>query len=274
MKRVAILLIALVCLLCLCACNGGGTTTPVTPDSSDTTDTAAATTTTRITTLNDPYITVETPYCTLAFPQSFEGNVEHTVTSEDPYTLKFTANDGAELFSILFGQETPNLLGTLVLEDRCVVMYADFAPLNSGDARYFEYGEYQNGITTMMEHLVAEYEFVVNEAVTYEERATFTLDDSVAPLQYPLKWKDQVQVEKKDDTVIVSASGQNLFGVCYVDCDGYLLGSYKGTPVYMLSYTIDKTAYTAEVYDTLQEMQNDVNVLISCLTEDPDFSME
>ena len=221
-------------------------------------------------------ITINTPYCDLSVPVSFENNVTHEVISEDPYTLKFEASeDGADLFTLFFDQEAETLIGTLVLDDKNIVLYAEFASLDKDGKNYEKYSGYQDGINTIINGLTNDYEFVIDEVVGNEKEdiLTFTISTEIAELQYPSKWESKVEITEEEDCVKFSVEGYKLFDVYFTECDGYLLGTYNKTPIYIISYAIDDSELTQSEYDTYCKMQDDVNVIIDNLLEDKKFKV-
>lgn len=209
--------------------------------------------------------TITTPYADIVVPDSFIGNVKATVISEEPYVLSFATVSGTELFTLDFGKETENLLGTLELENQNIVLYATFADLDHGSSDYEINCEYQEGINTILEHLISDYDFAVNEIIENEDTATFDIETSVVTMKYPAKWKDKVQVEVSEQGVKFSNNGTPLFDLNYVECDGYPLGEYNGTLIYFVDYPV--------ATDEQASMQEDVNVILQYLMEDPNFVM-
>lgn len=243
MKKVIIAMAVLLCVFSLCSC--------------ETEETGIT--------------TVETPYCELTLPEDYAGNVEHKVVSEEPYTVEFSTTDGTSLFSLSFGGETENLIGTIVGEKENTVVYAAFAELDEADSNYEELLRYQNGINTIIEHLVSDSGLVANEIIEYEDTSTFEIKTSVTTLFYPNKWKDIVKIENTDEQVKFSYNGEKLFDLVFTECDGYLLGTYKDTPIYIISYNVDESKYTEEEYYDICGMENSVNVILENLMKDENF---
>lgn len=261
MKKVLIYLLAIMCLIALTACGKSEQTalkpTENVPEVVESTD-----------------VSIETPYCDLVVTKEFADNVKSEVSSEDPYTVSFRMiSDDTELFSILFGGETENLLGTLQLENENVVLYAEFNDFDSENENFGTYCTYQDGINTIIQHLISDCDFVVNDIIEWEDTSTFDIQTPVVTMKYPNKWKEKVTVDVSDDAVKFSCNGTKLFDLCFVDCDGYLLGTYKDTPIYIVDYSISKSNYSEEQYSELCTMQDDVNVILQALMKDSNFKL-
>ena len=85
-------------------------------------------------------------------------------------------------------------------------------------------------------------------------------------MKYPAKWREDVQIDVSDDGVRFSNNGTALFDLLFHECDGYLLGSYNGTPIYIIDYPVDDAEQA--------NMQEDVNVILQYLMDDPSFQIE
>ena len=105
------------------------------------------------------------------------------------------------------------------------------------------------------------------ESASVDDDAVFAIETSLTTLYYPEKWKDQVTVTVEDAQVsFTTTDGTQLFELVFAESDeGYFIGTYGETPIYM----IDHMVYD----DTLAAMQEDVNVIISHLMEDEQFTM-
>lgn len=208
-------------------------------------------------------ITFVTPYVELTLPSLFDGNVDAKVVSEEPYTLAFVrSDDQTELFTLYFGGETGDVLGTLMLEGQNIVIYVSFAELDETDVNFKQNSRYQEEINTIVGYLV-EDGFAAGEAVEYEDTSVFDIKTPVVTLKYPNKWKDKVQVEVSEEKVQFYYNDRLMFEMCFFECDGYILGWYKDTPMYMVHYGPES--------DEEELMQEDINVIIEHLNEDPDF---
>lgn len=218
-------------------------------------------------------IPVETKYCTLQVPKDFDGKVKWDIDDE-PYSIDFKTSEGdMDLFEISFNEEDGDLLGTLVLEEENVVLYADFAEIDSEDSKYKELAGYQEGINTIIDGLTADYDFRIDEVVDVNEGKTFDIETSVATLKYPLKWKDVVNVDVQDNKVAFATDEEKLFDLEFGKSEGFLLGTYDGTEIYVVTYEIDSDKYSENEYMNLSGMQNDINVIVENLEKDSKFEI-
>ena len=84
-------------------------------------------------------------------------------------------------------------------------------------------------------------------------------------MKYPAKWQDKVEISVSDEGVKFSASGVPLFDLVFAEGDGFLLGTYNGTPIYIVDYPVETEEMLA--------MQEDVNVILQYLIEDSNFKI-
>lgn len=110
-----------------------------------------------------------------------------------------------------------------------------------------------------------DYDFRINELVAEENTATMDIEGTPIPIKYPKKWETAVQTEITEDRVKFSNNGTPLFDLVFTECDGYLLGTYKDTPIYIVDYEASADEQLA--------MQEDVNVILKYLMNDPDFKI-
>ena len=211
-------------------------------------------------------VKIPTPYCDLTVSAAFAENVKSEVTSQEPYTVAFyTIADNTELFALVFGGETENLIGTLMLEDKAVIVYAAFSEFDEADDNCETYYEYQEEINTVIQHLISDYGLLVNQAVEWEDQGTFDIETSVVTMKYPAKWQGKVTIDVSEEKVSFSTNGTPLFDLVFSECDGYLLGTYNDTPIYIVEYPVTTDEQAA--------MQEDVNVILQYLMEDPSFDI-
>ena len=218
---------------------------------------------------------VSTPYADLKVPEVYQGSVTSEVTGTEPYTVTFRADaDGTELFSVIFGGTGEILLGTLHGEEGSTVVYANIPALDGANEHYTEYTIYQEGINTILNHLSEDYQFSIGSAEESEDRETFSIEAGGMTFEYPAAWKDTVEISVTEEGVSFSGKGCRLFDLRFAEGrDTFLLGTYAGTPIYVATYEIDQTQYFAEEYDMLRMMQDDVNVILEHLMEDPEFTV-
>lgn len=92
-------------------------------------------------------------------------------------------------------------------------------------------------------------------------------------MKYPLKWKDLVTVEVADDSVCFSYGDIKLFDLLFDSDEGYLLGTYDGTQIKIISYDFDKDSLSEDEYFNCCAMQEDVNVILQYWLSDKNFVM-
>lgn len=222
----------------------------------------------------DGTVTVPTKYCDLKVPASFEGEVTNETVSEDPLTVRFSAKDGTLIFDIVFDGEAEMLLGTLPLEDKNVIVNASFGALDESSENFNKYAEFQEDINTVIENLVADYGFIAGQEIAYEDATTFDIETRVTTFKYPNKWKDKIIINVTDDEVTFTCKNERLFDLSFVEpAGGFLLGTYGETPIYITDYLVEEQYYTEDEVDEMYAMQEDVNVILQHLMEDPAFKV-
>ena len=263
-KLTALTLTALMCTLLLCAC--GQNTETATGDEAVASNTVQPVT-------EKVLKEVETPYAKLKLPSYLTDNVKTEVTNNNPYTLKFSAKDGTGLFTLVFGGKGENLLGTLINGNTHTVIYANIEKLDSKSEKFEEYSEYQECMSSIIENLKKDYEFVVNEIVEEESSATFDIKTDVCTFKYPKKWQDKVNTSVSKDAVRFTCGSVKLFDIYFSKQDnGIFIGNYDGVPLYLVSYKLDKNSQSEEELQQLRAMQDDVNVIIDRLKTEEKFS--
>lgn len=201
--------------------------------------------------------TFEIPFAglTLKYPKEWQDRV--TVAEQEDGSLAFTA-DGTPLFT-LYADGTHSVLGTVIGEKNTVIS-VEFAEIDPNDTAK---SAMQEDVNVIILHLTRDYNFEVGSAVEPEDDSTFPIETSVTTLYYPAKWKDQVTVNATDEKVSFSAGDTPLFDLVFTQCDGYLLGTYGTTPVYIVEYPVTEQEHAA--------MQMGVNVILAHLQEDDQF---
>ena len=211
------------------------------------------------------YVSIETPYAVLEVTEDFDKAVKSSVKQENPYVLDFiTVEDKTTVFSLHFNDETKNLLGTLQLDDQNVVIYADVPELDKKSKNYKTNVGYQLQIGEIIDRLTKKYSFVPNEIITDVDEDVFAIETKLTTLYYPKKWEKKVTVTQKGNVVSFSAGKTKLFDLYFEEADGVLLGTYKDTPIYIVEHEAKNDEQAA--------MIQDVNVIISHLNEDENFS--
>lgn len=212
------------------------------------------------------FVTISTPYADLRLPASFDKAVSHEETGNEPYVITFKSRtDETELFSIIFNGTGEYLVGTLMGEEKNTVIHANTNDLDQNDQNYESNLFYQEQLYLILGYLAEDYNLVPEEAIDDEDPTDFEIQTSLVTLYYPSRWKEKVEIEVLDNGVKFSAAGTPLFDLMFEECDGYMLGSYEGTPIYMVEYPVETEEHAA--------MQAGVNTILQHLTEDPNFSI-
>lgn len=252
MKKMTIAALLLICTVLFCAC---GSQSNSGSESAATVDSAGV-----------KYSIIATPYADLRVTEDFEKNIAHKETGKDPYTLTFSSKkDNTELFSIVFNGKGDSLFGTIKGEDANTVIYTNLAKLDESSENYETNRAYQNKLKDLLNCLTADYEIILGEEVDHKITSNFEIETPLVTLKYPNKWKDKVKVEVTGDSVKFSDNGTPLFDLVFKETDGYLLGTYKGTPIYMVEHPVKNDEQAA--------MQQDVNVILKYLMMDSNFVM-
>ena len=268
MKKFNVTIITLALALSLAACAKDGktpddTAATKTPDSAITatdTDAASDTETATDSAAETEEELFEVPFAGLVLkcPGDWKDKVE-TKDGEDG-SLEFSSA-GSPFFT-LYNNEEHISLGVFngETETPISVEFAEIDPAND------ELAAMQEGINVILEHLIADYgKKTETEAQTEpEDDSVFEIETPVATLCYPAKWQDKVAVDVGDTKVAFSAAGTPLFDIVFAETeDGFALGTYAGTPVYLVEYPVED--------DELAAMQEDLNVILQYLMADENF---
>lgn len=214
----------------------------------------------------EDFVIISTPYADLRLPASFDKAVSHEETSNEPYVITFKSRtDETELFSIIFNGTGEYLVGTLMGEEKNTVVHANTNDLDQNDQNYESNLFYQEQLYLILGYLAEDYNLVPEEAIDDEDPTDFEIQTSLVTLYYPSRWKEKVEIEVLDNGVKFSAAGTPLFDLMFEECDGYLLGTYQETPIYMVEYPVETEEQAA--------MQAGVNTILQHLTEDPSFTI-
>lgn len=214
----------------------------------------------------EKFVTISTPYAELRVKETLDNNLTHKESGTDPYVVTFSSKkDGTELFSLVFNGKGDTLFGTLIGEEENTVIYMNTVKLDEKSENYEENLKLQSESRDILDRLTADYEIILGEEVSHEVTSNFEIETPLVTLKYPNKWKDRVKVEVTDDSVKFSDGETPVFDLVFKECDGYLLGTYKGTPIYMVEHPVEK--------DDQAAMQQDVNVILKYLMQDPNFVM-
>ena len=287
MKKVIAITLALLCAFLLSACGAnpagdqttaavptletlagdGSVTDPAIltePDGMETSEEAGAPTESKPE--GEDFVTISTPYADLRLPASFDKAVSHEETGNEPYVITFKSRtDETELFSIIFNGTGEYLVGTLMGEEKNTVVHANTNDLDQNDQNYESNLFYQEQLYLILGYLAEDYNLVPEEAIDDEDPMDFEIQTSLVTLYYPSRWKEKVEIEVLDNGVKFSTAGTPLFDLMFEECDGYLLGTYQETPIYMVEYPVETEEQAA--------MQAGVNTILQHLTEDPSFTI-
>ena len=96
-----------------------------------------------------------------------------------------------------------------------------------------------------------------------ESTDTYDIKTKVTTLKYSAEWKDKVKTTVTDNKVSFKVDNKPIFDIVFEKCDGYLLGTYKGTPIYIVEYPV-------EGYEQAR-MVEDINVILENLLKDKNF---
>ena len=204
---------------------------------------------------------IVTPDVTMKYPTKWKDKVTVSVGNDG---VSFS-NGSTFLFSILFDSNEGNILGTVLLENKSVVLTVKSGDFDKSSPDYEQNCACQEDINVILQNLMKDYEFVAGEKIEYEDNSTFDIVTPVVTMKYPTKWKDKVTVTVTNDKVSFVNNGTPLFDLVFSDDEGYLLGTYSGTPISIIDYPVTTDEQAA--------MQEDVNVILSFLFDDPNFEM-
>lgn len=165
----------------------------------------------------------------------------------------------SKLFDLVFNSEEGIVLGTVRGENNTVISYVDY-PLENDDRELLEM---KMDLNVILQNLEQDYDFVRDEAIWDEDSETFEIKTSVVTLHYPSRWKEKVNVDVTERGVAFAAGETKLFDLVFEECDGFRLGLYNGTPIYIVDYPVRT--------EEEMHMQQDVNVILQFLYEDSSF---
>lgn len=191
----------------------------------------------------------------LRYPSRWQELVSIDVDTD---TAAFRFGD-EKLFTLYFNRpEQGNVLGTVCGDENIVITIADY---EVSDAQAVSM---QEDVNVILQHLMEDYDFAAGEAVVKESGDVFAIETPVTTLYYPAKWQDAVTVAVSDTKVSFTYGDERLFDLVFAETEnGYLLGTYDGTPIYVVDYEASS--------DEAVAMQEDVNVILQYLIEDDHF---
>ena len=219
----------------------------------------------------DDNTVVKTKYCDLKYPDEWVDRVKVEIDESDIYTVKFMMKDDTPIFDLIFNCDTGYLLGTIEGEKENTVIRIKNYTMAQDDSRYNDFCLIEEGINVITENLSKDYSFAEGKEILKGEGATFEIETRLVPLRYPIKWKNMVTIEVSDTSVKFSCKEHKLFDLLFGSDEGYTLGAYNGETISIVTYDIDKTAVSEELYLQLCTMKDDVNVILLHLMEDESF---
>lgn len=206
---------------------------------------------------DEPTYTISAAGLELKYPEKWQDKV--TVAVEDDRVC-FSCGD-TKLFDLVFNKAEGAVLGTVKGEEYTTIYVVDYIL----DTEEKDLCAMQEDINVILSNLMKDYDFEVGVALEKEDTATFDIETDVVTMKYPAKWQDKVSIDVSEDGVRFSTDGTRLFDLMFVECDGYLLGTYKNTPIYIVDYSVETDEQSA--------MQEDVNVILQHLMEDSNFAI-
>ena len=212
---------------------------------------------------------IKTAYADLKFPAKWQDKVTYEVGDD---SVSFSSGD-VRIFDILFNGGDGYVLGTIIGEkENVVVKVADYL-FDSDAENYDELCAMQEDINVIIDHLVKDYDFEVGVEAIKEDDSVFEIETPVATLYYPNKWKESVTIEKDGDSLRFSCGEIKLFDVLFNSDDGFRLGTYNDTTINVVDYEIDEDSFSAEDFERLCAMQEDINVILQYLMKDSNFTL-
>ena len=203
----------------------------------------------------EPTYTISAGGLELKYPKKWQSKV--TVTTEEDRVC-FSCGE-TKLFDLTFNTEEGYVLGTVKGEEYTVIRVIDYL-FESGNE---ELSAMQEDVNVLLNHLAKDYDFEVGVALEREDTSVFDIETPLVTLKYPAKWQDTVQTEVSEDGVRFSTEGTPLFDLLFTECDGFLLGLYRDTPIYIVEHPTNT--------DEQSDMIDDVNVILQHLMEDSYF---
>ena len=193
----------------------------------------------------------------LKYPQKWKDFVKVEADDEEAVFSK----DGNPVMVLTFNSDDGDVLGTVKEDEYIVVRFKLF------DAKDKDMEMMQEDLSVVIENLKRDYDFVSGAALEKNDDSAFEIKTDVVSLYYPTKWKDKVSIDVEPDRVSFKRGKSELFDFVFAESDkGDYLGSYKGTPVYVVTYKVTDSEAAS--------MQEDLNVVLQHLREDSGFSDE
>lgn len=121
-----------------------------------------------------------------------------------------------------------------------------------------------------------------NDGINYTvEGDCYSIKTDYCDLQYPLKWKDYINVvyDTEVEYIVEFHAGEvHLFDVVFNGDEakkvGKVVSNGKSISIGIESYVIEKEQYDEDEYNTYCTMQEDLNVILSKLVDDYNMVLE
>lgn len=269
MKKTIIFIISLMlCVLALSACGAKK------DESKQASDATVATENVEATVDNIETYEIKTKYGDLSFPKEWEEDVTVKIDDKDGYTVGFYAGK-TKLFDLQYNCGSGEVLGTLNNDGENVIVRVSYAELDKKSADYDKYADMQNSVDLITDRLEKNYDFAKGDEIYVSGDDVFEIKMEPTSLYYPSQWKDKVTVDVNDGKATFSSDKVKLFDIIFGEADdnAYLVGSYDGTDVYIVSYDIEQGKLSDNDFMNLRAMQESVDVIIDHLRQDEKFKL-
>lgn len=233
---------------------------------------------------------IQTPYCTLQYPQKWADRVQIRTVEEPEYCVSYSAvlsgREEIPLFDIVFAEEASNSAGYIQTETGelisvNVTVHSQEAETNRTEEEWTVIREMTDDLNYILERIpfwMDQEETAPAEApaAQADPARDVVFETPYAQLVYPGKWADRVEVSDSQEgdytvrysAVLENAASQPLFDIVFSDSGelGVLSvdGNLIGVSLVMHPVIPDSSWETAQI-ETLESMQEDVNYIISHL---------
>lgn len=209
----------------------------------------------------------------IEYPKEYEKSVKTEVKEEnDGTTVSFSSGD-KKLFTLEFNCGSGDVLGTIKKDGKNTIVRVSYEKLDEKDKNYKTYMAMQNAVDVIISNLNKKYDFAEGQELYVGSDEVYEIPTKVVTLCYPKQWQDKVKIEESDDTVTFSNGETKLFAVVFKEVpEATMLGTYKGTPVGVISYGIEKGKLSDHDYTTMLAMQESIDTVINGIEKQDDFS--
>lgn len=213
---------------------------------------------------------ISTPYVNLEYPKKWEGIAKIENKEKDNTLIVSFSAYNLPVFDLVFNGNGGTYLGYFIKDGKNITLSAEFYEIKKENEKYQDLAGMQEDVNVIISGLKSEVNFSDSKPQTVTDEV-FEIKSDFAKLYYPTKWKSLCDVKPEGNTVSFSAYVTKLFDLVYDGNTGTKLGEYNGKPLMLVSSDIDKSKLSDEEYKNCVAMQEDINVLISKLEEDPKF---